>query len=690
MRKGQFTALAFLAIIAVVVVAGVLLLKSSSERKEVVAEKEESGLVREFVNQCVLGVLKQGLVKAGEHGGYVDPSNPSLSRHVFVEVPGLPTRSEGFRVGGSFIPYWYFMQGDDSCTSGCAFSSLAPSVGEVEAQLEEYLEGMLPSCVSEFEEFMDASVKPLSDPSARVRIEDGKVLVRLRYELNISTPSSVKKVSVFEESLPVDFLNVYNTAKAVALQGEGVGKFLEKASLNVISIRSLGSDPEVPPPKGGSTIASKPLVFVVREVADVLKRDFQEFTSAARIAGSLNDLIPLTGNRLTDSFYATLRLFLFQDAFGINVSKLKVNFQYSDEWPLYLRINGVGYGVVSSEMSPLVPGGLIPLPYFLRVDDFSYDLSYPVLVEVTDPDAFNKEGFTLRFGLEVNLRNNDWNISSSEVVGQGGAQTLLCNPSSWNSGEVTVTARDDEGNPVSDAFLTFTCGSESCMVGFTDENGVFKSELPVCAGGSLTGEAEDLYGLPVPLATAPGRSESLTLQFLKPRTVNVTVKKYAWRKLSPALGDAWFLDPSQQELHPDEEALIMLEREDPPEFTAFAKFNGSSVEVDLIPGTYAVEGVLFRHFNKSKGYSLDEWVVPEEEVEGETVEETVFNDTIILGGVKGQELIATPAELAKGKLYVYVLGTVLEDVTTHQDIAETFKYDEETPGRDLFKPRFGG
>src|SRR4030042_4402992 len=50
----------------------------------------------------------------------------------------------------------------------------------------------------------------------------------------------------------------------------------------------------------------------------------------------------------------------------------------------------------------------IPVIPFLGIQqyNFAYDVSYPALVVLNDPKAFDGEGFTFQFFLEANMRNN--------------------------------------------------------------------------------------------------------------------------------------------------------------------------------------------------------------------------------------------------------------------------------------------
>ena len=80
--------------------------------------------------------------------------------------------------------------------------------------------------------------------------------------------------------------------------------------------------------------------------------------------------------------------------------KIDVDFSYLDWWPMYLNINDQEVLMANKYDSFLL--AFIGLNEYV----FYYDFSFPVWVTLTDPDAFNGDGFTFNFALEANLRKN--------------------------------------------------------------------------------------------------------------------------------------------------------------------------------------------------------------------------------------------------------------------------------------------
>jgi hypothetical protein len=333
--------------------------------------------------------------------------------------------------------------------------------------------------------------------------------------------------------------------------------------------------------------------------------------------------------------------------------------------------------------------------------NFKYDVSYPVLVTLHDPSAFDLEGFTLQFAMEVNMRNNRALTSDMEsfVVESIDAGSLFTDPDQRNSGDITIKTVDAFGTPISGVNVKYICGEEELFIGISEMQageGVLTTKLPLCVNGYVGGFIEDYFVKSSALSLDDvNQTAEVVVVAEKIVTRDLSVKIKAIDKM-PIFGEltAWqFLPNSSIDMHPDEDIMLIFTRQQAPgeqEFVKFLNFNGSDerfATVDLISGSYQLEGFLMR--NLGEGRTLDEVVIPEKEIcvdteplnpfggeECHTIPEIIFNETLYRGGIKLSETHGALAEISledlhqNDELEVYVIAA---DFTDYED-AEDLEY----------------
>ena len=233
---------------------------------------------------------------------------------------------------------------------------------------------------------------------------------------------------------------------------------------------------------------------------------------------------------------------------------LEVSFIYNPDWNIFFDITPSSGEVLGPLTTRTDDTGIGFFPQSVNnFYEFYYDLSFPVLVMIKDPDSLkDQQGYQFIFALEANIRDNkdlyQWNhgngtigqadyrrvslaAKSSQVDAKACEQegskwrcplddqvysdmpkcidkcktstqqtkdmtllpSLFCDSNQRISGNITVNAYDAKTLlPLPGVQLTFGCGNyRKCPMEGTDSQGTYISRFPVCIGdGYIRAEKE--------------------------------------------------------------------------------------------------------------------------------------------------------------------------------------------------------
>jgi len=162
-KRGQVTLFIILGIVLVLIVVLALFVRKiivQEEPPEPVITTDvpaEIKPVQEFTEQCVYSVAKEGLIRLGQQGGYINTT-------IYGIIPNnlMPTSANGIEFApdsGLVIPYWYYMKSPNTCQGGCMFDSKKPPLyrrdgdKSVESQMDLYILENLPECTKSYSVF---------------------------------------------------------------------------------------------------------------------------------------------------------------------------------------------------------------------------------------------------------------------------------------------------------------------------------------------------------------------------------------------------------------------------------------------------------------------------------------------------------------------------------------------------------
>ncbi len=626
-KKSQITAFIIIGVVLLFSTALVLYIKGqvSAPAREVKVAVEkvpnEVQPVQQFVTDCLESVSKEALVLIGAHGGYVSVDSREYSGFTFEKNDLSPTEADVIAFPPStknYVPYWEYMAKPDNCEV-CYLSSWRPPLyrtegaNSIESQVDKYVAANLRMCLNNFASFRKEgySITEAGGLRATTFVRENDVLVMLNYSLDVSKGEGEKiTMSLYQAALPVGLKNVYEMAKRI-IDISAESRFLGMNTLNLISGFS-SVDPDSLPPFGDLKFSTESVTWSKKAVKELLAQMLEVYVPAIQMEGTKNFNSPARfDDPIMNGLYGEMVLP------GQRVTNLNVNFMYLG-WPIYLDFKGASGDTLRPSTLEMPVLNLLPFKDYRSV----YDLSYPVIVRVSDPSAFSRKGYTFAFAMETNIRNND--AISDEFVtfpaigGEAISTSEFCSDSQRNSGPISVQTYDAEtGQPLEGVNVIFK-SSQQCSVGITEVDYNELSETYGTASitakfpvgiGTLIISKPGYVNINEMFATSVDASDEKTFYLAPLKILNATITK----KRIIGLGFSAGLLGAPEALGPNDIIILGIEKinqspgEDPlVSMAAFgAGINSSRQEITLSPGQYKV----------TLAYILNQTVkIPEEEI----------------------------------------------------------------------------
>jgi hypothetical protein len=674
--------------------------------------------VQTFVQDCIKSTATEAIRQSGT-GGYIEAENEQISGRTFNKDETEPTNSDGITsLNGQFIPYWHYMSSSNLCVENCQFSSHKPELAEVEGQINRYVQRELPNCLNDFENFqnLELTSKGEIEISTQIRMDD--ITITADYPLRFEQDGKTYSLEQFFTNVDFNYHTTYDLAEAI-LQYETEESYLERNTINWIS-GFAGIDYNKFPPLFGSDYGCKESVFWIEEEVHINKLN-------PMLSAYVPSLQPVGVNNQADfGNMNEMQLGLYSQSLILTDASLAEGLTATHtylDWPTYLKIHTSSGGL----LEPNVYTFDIPFYDFCLAEyKFAYDVSYPILIEITDPEAFNGEGYTLQFAVETNVRRNEpmhtFALQGVDAIPPVYAeQSMLCKANQRTSGNITIETFDARTNqPLDDVMVNYcipdadgVCGDDNCYLGLT-KNGKLITQLPPGQGLIMLQKRPDYQRTVAIFGSLAGKKGELKASLEPYRTLNVSVTKKMLKKscesqydisalkiagglICPLCGivravhgdDAgevcwWDFDNSdQRQLEQEESAIVMLKRMEPPSYTSFTQQavltnQNQTQEIQLIPGRYKIEVMVLTD---------KQHVIPEDEMcfeddwydylglgldECVTLDKVELNGTL-LGGVTintetGGYLDITAQDIENDEIVIYTVSPELSDMTKHDDL----------------------
>jgi hypothetical protein len=502
--KGQVTVFIIIGIVILAVFALVLYISNITTSEEFETEgrpvtdtvPQEFVVIQEYTETCLDSVAEQGILILGQQGGYLYPS--SLGDYSITD----PTNSDGINMDPVLVPYWHYnslengelavtvaslqpaLYDDDENYAGGAYMS-------IESQLSRFVEEEIEDCLNGYEVFVNQNfgiVYDSSDASVITRIWDGHVDFTMEMPVAVTREGAEQEMTTYFADLEVDLKHVYEIAAEIT-SAEQEYTFLENHVIELLNVHSRVDESGFPP--FGAMDAGEnpqPVTWTTTQLKVMLR-------------GLLNSYIPVLRYYGSESFYQytyqddSLLTDLYQRVSDnmiiplTGAEDLTVSFSYLD-WEPYLDLNGGQEKIEPDGLFINSPFEVMPFQYGYMKYFNTYDVSYPVLVNLEDKSAFNGKGYTFNFALESNVVNNN-PIDADKVQSPPSitisSPSLACDENQKGTEMITTIIVDAYTNdPLELVNIGLKIpGSDYCSIGETDSGGLLESKYPLLYGGEL-------------------------------------------------------------------------------------------------------------------------------------------------------------------------------------------------------------
>ncbi len=500
MRKGQITIFIILGLVLLITLAVVIYFVNTEAQKpwkETPKIPEDIRPVADMINDCTKQSLKRGLITQGLQGGYID-------------IPGFVTNNPDSYMtadplGVILIPYWYYNT-----------ENRIPSYNLMKIQLGNYIEEEIQQCVN-FKSFEPKyMIEKLDKPKVLITYAEEEVVAEVKWLLRITTPEKTTQFSDYYALQNVKFKQMYELGIKI-LEEENKQEWLEQLTIDFMT-----ADPSIP--FGGMEITCKqkkwdidkikeklndilfyniPLIRIKntpqlkpiadRSVYENLKEKGEEIREDL-IAGKINSVE--LDEEIPEDIYEINKM-----TFNINIplTNIKAGFVYGNQNLLLSTLPHDGKWLKSRNAK----GSKNLIPFFcMNQWHFTYDVIYPINVQIKDEEAFEGEGFVFQYGLPVIINDNsperiNFGVRQFEPIYTGAG---FCEETEDTETQIKVYGSEPY-NPVAielnKANISIQCVNIECNLGQTEiqENGeiLLKTRLPIGCGNPLVIAKKDGY-----------------------------------------------------------------------------------------------------------------------------------------------------------------------------------------------------
>lgn len=546
-------------IVLLLILVVTLFMRSSSLRvDDVIVVPPALQPAKAFLDFCATNAALDALFFLGRQGGYIE---------IPVDIMVNPGRRLSFGRGAEMLPYWYYDN-----------MNYIPRFEFMEQQLSDYVGEQFLDCINQADFSRQGfHVRRIrSDVRTEVNINERDVSVNIFYPMEISTLDNTIQIRIdnFFTIYDVRFKDMFNLAEYI-LHYENTYYFLENITIGLMSINDdiplsgmefkCGSDTwhisDIRSSLQDSLYHTLPEIRVEGTdyypfyANDSVYRLYSEYADALRAAyeePSLLDVFDADGDFLAAVEAAAGRVTppsesLPPDAyyyFNYRVPMLDTNpkyenfsvdFNYFYDYGMDIQAKPSHNGVLKSNNIR----GLQRYLSFLCINiyHFAYDINYPVVVTIHDPDALAGQGFTFRYAFPVIIRNNEGMRTKQfmDFHPTGPALDTFCLE---NPGRNAVIRAYEKGSTValSDVNISMVCVNKKCPLGVTNAIGgdalLYTPLTTACSNPFIMAEKEGfMHGIHV---VENEIEDIIDVEMIRLKEFNVNLRKH---RLNPADGE---------------------------------------------------------------------------------------------------------------------------------------------------------
>ncbi|MBL7055698.1 hypothetical protein ISS07_02175 [Candidatus Woesearchaeota archaeon] len=438
--------------------------------KEITIIDSEAAPVKNFVEECISNVAKQGLTILGANGGYITfPEEIERNKNSYLQTGPISSIKN---------PYWWH-DGIETI----------PGETFMISQIESYVKENLNSCVNNFAAFTNKfDVKELSDLEVDVSLNENDVTVDVSWKLDLINKlnSTTLKLESFKEIVPIRLKKIYQAARDI-YEAEKRDFFLEFKTIDLITL-----DESIPTTDLEATCTErtwnqdviesklKRLLAINLPYINVLGTDFDDNIYVPN---------PFGEDTYKSSYYNQHYKWQVKDK---SYDNLKVSIDYDEKWPFEFTARPSSNGILKSNAQK----GQNLLGFLcLHIWHFTYDAVFPVKITITDPDS---EQFLFSYALKTSVDHNQPKRENfaSTIFEQ---QDVISNEEYCNDvvdiTTISTLSNSTTEEAIDDVELSFTCGIFTCDMGKSEwasfgASAELSKPFPYCVNGILRANKE--------------------------------------------------------------------------------------------------------------------------------------------------------------------------------------------------------
>ncbi|MBW2980830.1 hypothetical protein KY360_05430 [Candidatus Woesearchaeota archaeon] len=465
-KRGQVTLFIILGIVLLSALGMYVYFTVAAQEEAEVISAEASPVIV-FVESCMMDIAREGITTLGFNGGYITfPAK--IERNPMTYLAGSPIKD-------LMNPYWWY-DGIEAI----------PTEGFIKIQLGDYVSRELRTCLNNFEDLKDYEIRELGPVSTVVELTVEDVVVKVDYPLVIKKGEDLMRKEDFRVEVPVRLKKTYELAKRI-MERENRDTFLEKKTIDLISM-----DPEIP--ISDIAFTCEPRKWLLEDVKAKIQRLLRVNLPYIRIEGTRygNTYVPNPyGDRYNTSYYN------YHYIWDVEVEELedfRVSFTYDDKWPMAVFARPSRNGILSSNAEK----GQEMLAFFcMHIWHFTYDIIYPVMVDIVDERTREHDRFRFRFPFKVSVNHNQpYRKRFGHMLLEGSEKAESEEYCTEARNEVTIYTSDKATQePVADVDITLVCGRFRCDIGKSEWVGYgagagLTKRMPYCTQALLIGSKE--------------------------------------------------------------------------------------------------------------------------------------------------------------------------------------------------------
>jgi hypothetical protein len=550
-KRGQLTLLIILGLVIVASVIMIIVFRDNlfsseweTQRALSLSVPDEAEELHDYVAECVRATIEEPVLEMGLKGGFLAIPDDPIGRGTHNP---LSNSLEIFPDTDFETAYWYYKSANG------VSKDQVPTIEEMQTELAEYVNNNLAGCTDDSDVFDDNNAT-VGEIYTEVEILNDEVRFVVDYPITISLDDFQFDFEKFYESVDVPLGEMYDSANEI-MDEENENFWLEELTYDMFVLYD-----EVP--LSDQEFNCEQEVWEIEEVEEDLKEIIMQNLLAVKIVGTEYDL-----SEPNDEAYFEW------DALKSNTD-FSANVYYSSNWPLILQ----AYPLVDGELREDTysglsgPGAYLRDIFCLTEYQFIYDLKYPVLVTLYDPDT----GYTFQFATMVVLDNNQPRENEQGVLDIADVESPICEDATV---PITVYASViTESGTFNDieADISFKCINALCLLGETRNGDELEALVPACVNGQFIAEAN-------------GYSKAVeTVTTLEETTVTLILEEYYELSYDIKVVD---VDGNVESLSTDDVAIVTLVEQSTGE-TVTASYPKNTGTVVLSAGTYEISGTL--------------------------------------------------------------------------------------------------